>query len=1704
MKKILKITLIVSVLLTIVSFGALNITASAETSGYYTYSVSNKEATITDVDTSISGYIVIPDTLGGYPVTSISDYAFENCSSITSVTIRDNVTRIGVGAFEGCYNLTSITLPFIGEGIDGTDNTHFGYFFGASSYHVNGSYVPSSLKEVIITKAGSIGDYAFDNCDSLTSVTIGDGVTSIGYAAFYDCNSLTSVTIGDGVTSIGSSAFSSCDSLTSITIGNGVTNIGSYAFSYCDSLISITIPDSVTNIGSYALHDCLSLTSITLPFVGSSRTASDTYDAVFGYIFGDSPFSDRGIYQYYNSNSSNRYDIPSSLKTVTITDATQIPYGAFYGCKNFTNITIPNSVTSVGSISFKGCASLTSITIPDGVTSIGNSAFYGCASLTGVTIPESVTSIGDSAFYGCASLTGVTIHDGVTSIGEAVFRGCSSLTSVTIPESVTSIGNDAFTFCDSLISVTLPDSVTSIGNAAFYGCNSLTSIPIPDSVTSIGSYAFYNCDSLISVHITDIAAWCKINFDGYTSNPLYYAKNLYLNNELVTDLVVPDGVTSIGNYAFNNCDSLTNITIPDSVTSIGEDAFHNCNSIKTVYYQGSLEDKRRIAIASEHKLLTNATWYYAKCTKVEEHIYDSNCDEYCNVCDAIRETATNHDFEWIIDKENNCGVQGIRHEECAACRLKRNENTVIAATGNHTYSNNCDKSCNVCETTRTVGAHKYSNSCDTLCNICEEIREITHDFKWIIDTAENCGVNGVKHEECTVCHERRNENTVINATGNHAYDNTCDTICNVCDYVRSIFHTYDNSCDAECNVCGETRTPDVHKYSQISKTNSKSYPFNLSDGVYNSTNKAHNSSSTFTITALYDCTVQIGYYTSTEANYDKLTIKHNSTIKVTKSGSTSWESISIDLSAGDVVYITYSKDSSQSSGNDTIYFKINSGELVAVDSVEWTCENEVICDICGEVAKTATEHSYDNDCDTECNVCGETRVPSDHIYDNTCDTICNVCEELREITHTYTNECDRDCNVCGEFRKAPHKYDNDCDDTCNLCGAEREIGEHRYTNACDAYCDSCGFERIPAQHIYDNACDAFCNVCGLVRTVPAHIYDNACDAFCNVCENERTVPEHKYSSDCDTHCNVCDKVRENTVAHSYSNACDKDCNLCAEIRIPSEHKYSNSCDIDCNVCGFTREIEHTFTNECDNECDICYEQRKAPHLYDGVCDNECNLCKKTREAEEHSFDNNCDTECNLCGEGRDVPEHKYNKTCYDNEYHWLECDCGAATKRTEHNFINYDYNDEKHWTFCDCGKIDTENVYGHGYGRFTTDTEHWLECNCGHEIDRGNHSWSKATCTKAATCKECGETRGTKLGHNWNDATCTTAKTCKVCKTTSGKALGHSSDKGTVTKKATCTATGTKVYKCTVCKATVKTLTLAKLSHSWKGATCTAPKTCTVCKATSGSKLGHTYSNNCDKYCNRCNAKRSVGAHKYSHSCDKTCNYCGATRSIKHTYSNSCDTKCNVCNASRSITHSYKTTTTKATLTKNGKIVKKCSVCGKVASTTTIKYAKTVKLSATSYTYTGSVKKPTVTVKDSAGKTISSKYYTVTYGAGRKNVGTYKVTVKFKGNYSGTKTLTFKINPPKTSAKLTAGKKSLTVKVTKKTAQVTGYQIQYSTTKSFKSYKTVTLSKNTKTSSTISKLTAKKTYYVRVRTYKTLGKTKYYSAWSTVVSKKTK
>ena len=244
---------------------------------------------------------------------------------------------------------------------------------------------------------------------------------------------------------------------------------------------------------------------------------------------------------------------------------------------------ITYSVTSIGNSAFSGCTGLTGVTIPNSVTYIYGYAFRGCTGLTAVHISDLAAWCGigfdnneanplyhgHNLYLNGELVTNLVIPDGFTEIKDYAFRNCYSLTSVTIPNSVTSIGNSAFSGCTGLTSVTIPNSVTSIGNSAFSGCTGLTSVTIPNSVTKIGESAFYNCTGLTAVYISDLAAWCGIAFGDDDANPLYHAKALYINNELQTNIVIPENITALGKYTFVNVNGLfiLEATTPPAVKS---------------------------------------------------------------------------------------------------------------------------------------------------------------------------------------------------------------------------------------------------------------------------------------------------------------------------------------------------------------------------------------------------------------------------------------------------------------------------------------------------------------------------------------------------------------------------------------------------------------------------------------------------------------------------------------------------------------------------------------------------------------------------------------------------------------------------------------------------------------------------------------------------------------------------------------------------------------------------------------------------------------------------------------------------------------------------------------------------------------------------------------------------------------------------------
>ncbi|MBE6663129.1 MAG: hypothetical protein E7602_01340 [Ruminococcaceae bacterium] len=543
---------------------------------------------VTDIDV-----VIIPETYKGYPVTLIGNGAFQDCTSLTSITIPSSVTSIGSYAFSGCTSLESIIVD--------ENNTAYKLIDGVL-YSKDGTTLvcyPAGKKDTSFAIPSSvtlIGSYAFSGCTSLESITIGDSVTSIGNGAFQECTSLTSVTIPESVTSIGISAFFGCTSLESITIGDSVTSIGNGAFQECTSLTSVTIPESVTLIGSYAFSGCTSLESI---IVDENNTAYKLIDGVL-----------------YSKDGTTLVCYPAGKKD--------------------TSFTIPSSVTSIGRDAFYGCTSLTSVTIPESVTSIGSFAFYNCTSLESVIIPSSVMTVGSVAFRffgpnlenrdvycqadskpeGWASdwtgnsLFSPNVHWGVKALCENdeftyIVHNSDEITitgyklqeeMVIIPSKidglpVTKILANTFVGVDAFV----PSSVVTIEKNAFCSSNSRDVNTVYCEVESKPEVwdEYWNGEGNWQSYATEIVwgvsrgttddgfEWLEVN--GTITITAY-------NGEVTTSINVPatiNGfpVTTIGSSAFACCNSLTSVTIPDSVTSIGSSAFYGCTNLTSVTFK---------------------------------------------------------------------------------------------------------------------------------------------------------------------------------------------------------------------------------------------------------------------------------------------------------------------------------------------------------------------------------------------------------------------------------------------------------------------------------------------------------------------------------------------------------------------------------------------------------------------------------------------------------------------------------------------------------------------------------------------------------------------------------------------------------------------------------------------------------------------------------------------------------------------------------------------------------------------------------------------------------------------------------------------------------------------------------------------------------------------------------------------------------------
>jgi len=495
-----------------------------------------------------------------------SGSATGNITLLSSFVVNDatyNVTSIGNSAFYNLASLTSVTIPDSVTSI------------GTSAFHYSGNLTSISISN--LSSLTSIGANAFNRCAKLADFTIPNSVSSIGANAFEGCILFTSIVIPSSLTTIANSAFRGCSNLTSITIHTSVTSIGNNAFMDCTSITSISIPNSVTSIGNSAFQACTNLTSINIPNVTTLGTS----------IFNICP---KLVNIVSNTQLLTNIIIPNNVGlSITIDYVGNIPASAFYNLNEMVNVTIGPNITSIGSLAFAYCRKLSSVNIHINslLTSIGSQAFNTCLLLTSINIPSSVTSIESQAFSSCSSLTSINIPSSVTTIKYNTFYGCSAMTSCPIPSSVTSIEDWAFVNCTLLANITIPSTIISIGNNVFMGCANLTSVTLPSSLTTCGLNVFSQCVNLATVVCNSSAVGStiidKITLSALRNITFGYAGVITESRcdglSTLVNVTIGPNITSIGQNAFNLCTSLKSCTNLSSITIIEPRVFRNCSAM---------------------------------------------------------------------------------------------------------------------------------------------------------------------------------------------------------------------------------------------------------------------------------------------------------------------------------------------------------------------------------------------------------------------------------------------------------------------------------------------------------------------------------------------------------------------------------------------------------------------------------------------------------------------------------------------------------------------------------------------------------------------------------------------------------------------------------------------------------------------------------------------------------------------------------------------------------------------------------------------------------------------------------------------------------------------------------------------------------------------------------------------------------------------
>ena len=655
-------------------------------------------------------------------VSSIGDFAFYYCTALTSISIPNGITSIGRNAFDYCRQLTSFTIP---NSVISIGDYAFEGCTGLASFTIPSSVVSigvnpfrGCVRSVVNVEDGNPMYDSRNNCNAIidtynkkliagfNTTVIPNGVTTICQEAFYYCE-FTTINIPNSVTTIESGAFSYCKALTSIIIPKSVTNPGvGYAFGGCDNLASIKVENGNPVYDSRNNCNAIIETYSNLLLKGCKSTVIPNGVEVIGYRAFEFyskealtiiiPSTVRFIgHEAFRCNSNAIKELKllattppeaNNLGTVNTSIPLYVPESSIEAYKstapwsNFTSIQAVSDKTDNGScgngltwtyseatntltISGNGYveesnsesypwhqyrSDIQAVIIEFGARSIGSYAFEQCVNMKSISIPTSVAYIGDGAFAECTKLSFVDIPDRVQTIEGYTFRGCSNLSSVTISISVTTIDESAFEMCSNLAAINIPQRVAFIDKSAFWGCAGLTSINVENGNQTYDSRC--NCNALIETATNTLIQGCMNTIIPY--GVVTIGDNAFNRCSRLTTINIPNSVISIDHGAFTNCSGLTTIKTPSSVTSIGDAAFSGCGGLTSINFSDGLTSigngafsgcSKLSSICIPNSVTSIGNSVVSNCPNLTSIIVGSGNTKYDSRdnCDAIIETATN-------------------------------------------------------------------------------------------------------------------------------------------------------------------------------------------------------------------------------------------------------------------------------------------------------------------------------------------------------------------------------------------------------------------------------------------------------------------------------------------------------------------------------------------------------------------------------------------------------------------------------------------------------------------------------------------------------------------------------------------------------------------------------------------------------------------------------------------------------------------------------------------------------------------------------------------------------------------------------------------------------------------------------------------------------------------------------------------------------